>query len=134
MKKKCGNCGVVNWPDAEECVRCSSNLSAQYMSASPTRQARVEISTPPKAASRSSLYSFIAFLLLVGSGFGFYKVYVATQEALAAPEKERVEIEKKKEKDEETYKKSRENARYLRENCIFIEDPKAEDFQQYRCR
>lgn len=79
MNKKCQNCKLVNFPNAENCVRCDADLIEVSF-----------VSEKPKAsltfAKRASFCTAICILAV----FGFYFSLIFSSEPLDAAEKEKV--------------------------------------------
>jgi hypothetical protein len=95
MNKKCPNCRVVNFPEADECVRCREPLAA----VSPTETAEIRVSRKVESREPKPVKSFkakvfrralVCVAVSVAVIFGFYLSLLATSKPLSYDEKQSV--------------------------------------------
>lgn len=82
MNKKCPACNVVNFPDAEQCVRCKTSLVGSENNHAARR------SSVSRIISRVVICVFVCFAAI----FGFYLSLMASAESLSS--QQRIEVRK----------------------------------------
>lgn len=84
MKKLCPNCQLVNFPNAEECVRCRQSLNERFVSEPLDAKKKTSKSTILKRAVICVIVCFLTVL-------GFYLSMVFTSASLKSGEKIQVQ-------------------------------------------
>lgn len=83
MKKHCPNCHLVNFPHAEECVRCRQNLSEYTIS-----EAAAKTTSSKSTILRRAIICVVVCFLVV---FGFYLSMIFTSSSLKYDEKQKIQ-------------------------------------------